>query len=84
MLRPVEPDQQHQDVALRPIYVDQYSLATRVRTDKQERTGSEFVRERSLRDAALDRAQGICELWGAEGFTRAGAVFSLNPITLFR
>ena len=56
-------------------FVDQHTI---VSDDVQRRESTSFVysRSRAVRDAALARAGGVCELCGKRGFvTRAGTVF---------
>lgn len=58
-----------------PRFVDQHTI---VSDDVEKRETSSFVysRSRAVRDAALARAGGVCELCGKRGFvTRAGTIF---------
>jgi 5-methylcytosine-specific restriction protein A len=58
-----------------PRFVDQYTIEDAA-PERQETTRYDYVRSRSVRDAALHRAQGICEFCGEKGFiTRNGTVF---------
>lgn len=55
-------------------YVDQHSLGSlELRpSDKVTRETSAYVRDRKIRDAALERADGKCELCNEEGFETKG------------
>ncbi|MDY0963222.1 HNH endonuclease signature motif containing protein [Massilia sp. CFBP9026] len=55
-----------------PEYVDQFSEPVL----KRETVGTSFVRKKSVRDAVLARAQGLCELCGLPGFlTPTGSIY---------
>lgn len=53
-------------------YIDQYTTAEPQLTMRREVTGKEWERDRMVRDAALARAKGCCELCGASGFRMTG------------
>jgi 5-methylcytosine-specific restriction protein A len=58
-----------------PVFVDQYTSGTdQVR--RKELSGQAYERSRLVRDAALARAAGVCQLCGQPGFsTAAGTIF---------
>jgi 5-methylcytosine-specific restriction protein A len=56
-------------------FVDQYTIAS-ADVKREESTGFVYSRSRSVRDAALTRAAGVCELCGKKGFlSRTGTVY---------
>lgn len=62
-------------VAPVPIFVDQYTVETD-RVHRKEFTGWVYERSRTVRDAVLARASGVCELCGTRGFqTASGTIF---------
>ena len=58
----------------RPRFVDQFALIDEERRppERQERSGTTFIRDQRIRLAALIRAGGKCEFCGTEGFRTAG------------
>jgi 5-methylcytosine-specific restriction protein A len=58
--------------------VDQHSLDAKKHPAKSERTRLEYERQREIRDRALDRSKGCCELCGARGFLTASGRFYLE------
>lgn len=58
-----------------PVFVDQYTIGTD-QARRKEPSGQVYERSRLVRDAALARAAGVCQLCGQPGFqTAAGTVF---------
>lgn len=57
------------------VFVDQYTIGTD-QVSRKELSGQAYERSRLVRDAALARAAGVCQLCGQPGFqTAAGTVF---------
>lgn len=58
-----------------PVFVDQYTIGTD-QVSRKELNGQAYERSRLVRDTALARAAGVCQLCGQPGFrTAAGTVF---------
>lgn len=56
-------------------FEDQYSVVV-ADVEKIDSMGSVYSRSRAVRDAAMGRANGTCELCGRQGFlTRSGAIY---------
>lgn len=56
-------------------FADQYTVVA-ADVQKTESTGSSYSRSRAVRDAALTRSAGACELCGKKGFlTKSGTIF---------
>jgi hypothetical protein len=53
-------------------FVDQHSLPEFRKSQRTDITSSVYNRQRSVRDAALARAKGICEYCGEPGFVTTG------------
>jgi 5-methylcytosine-specific restriction protein A len=59
------------------VFVDQYTIGTD-QVSRKELSGQAYERSRLVRDAALARAAGVCQLCGQPGFLTAGGTVFLE------